>query len=168
MKKIVFMGAKAIGFRCLQCLYEQQSALEYEIVGVLTNERGKEIKSFCHAYGLPLLKTLDDYLSLSKVDIALSVQYDQILRPCHINKAEKIAINLHMAPLPEYRGCNQFSFAIINQDETFGTTLHRLEEGIDSGAVIAEKRFKIPQGIWVKDLVALTEQHSFELFQSEL
>lgn len=168
MKKIVFMGAKAIGLQCLQFLYEQQSALQYEIVGVLTNARGMEMKSFCHTYDLPLLKTLDDYLALATVDIVLSVQYDQILRSHHINKAEMIAINLHMAPLPEYRGCNQFSFAIINQDKMFGTTLHRLEEGVDSGAIIAEQRFEIPEGIWVKDLVALTEKHSFELFQSKL
>ena len=80
---------------------------------MLTNACGIEIKSFCDVHDLLLLDTLDDYLALAEVDIVLSVQYDQILRQCHIDKAGVIAINLHMAPLPEYRGCNQFFLPLL-------------------------------------------------------
>jgi methionyl-tRNA formyltransferase len=70
-----------------------------------------------------------------------------------------------MAPLPEYRGCNQFSYAIINNDKEFGTTIHRLEEGIDSGAILFEKRFQIPQNCWVSELYDITYHKSIELFK---
>ena len=73
-----------------------------------------------------------------------------------------------MAPLPEYRGCNQFSFAIIDGATEFGTTLHRLEEGIDSGAILFEKRFPIPRNCFVKELYEITEKTSLELFEESM
>ena len=65
-----------------------------------------------------------------------------------------------MAPLPEYRGCNQFSFAIVDGKKEFGTTLHKMEEGIDNGDIIAESRFDIPENCFVKELYELTYKTS--------
>ena len=66
-----------------------------------------------------------------------------------------------MAPLPEYKGCNQFSFAIIDEVNEFGTTIHEIEASIDSGPIIAEKRFFINNNLWVKDLYELTEKITY-------
>ncbi|NEQ51528.1 MAG: hypothetical protein F6K11_15525 [Leptolyngbya sp. SIO3F4] len=73
-----------------------------------------------------------------------------------------------MAPLPEYRGCNQFSFAILQKAQTFGTTLHRLEAGIDSGAILAERRFHLESDTSVQALYQQTLQASRELFDAEI
>ena len=117
---------------------------------------------------IKVLSNLNEYLDLEHVDIAISVQYHEILKKQHIEKAKEIIVNLHMAPLPEYRGCNQFSTAIINGDIEFGTTIHRLEEGIDSGAILAEKRFPIPDKFWVNELFELTVEKSFLLFKEQI
>ena len=144
MKNVVFLGSKKIGLRCLKYLIEQSKKLNYNLIGILTNERGEEILNFAKEYDIPIIFNLEDYLYLNeKVDIAISVQYHLILKEEHINKAEEITVNLHMAPLPEYRGCNQFSFAILDGKHEFGTTLHRLEPGIDSGDILFEKRFSM-------------------------
>jgi methionyl-tRNA formyltransferase len=73
-----------------------------------------------------------------------------------------------MAPLPEFRGCNQFSFAIIRDKKEFGTTIHILEEGIDSGAILFESRFPIASDIWVSDLYERTFEESIKLFKANL
>jgi methionyl-tRNA formyltransferase len=73
-----------------------------------------------------------------------------------------------MAPLPEYRGCNQFSFAIIDKAKEFGTTIHRLEERADSGAIMFERRFKIPDNCFVKELYNKTFEESLLLFKESL
>jgi methionyl-tRNA formyltransferase len=173
MKKIVFAGSRTIGYRCLEYLLENQDKFDAEVVGVLTNDEqvlGSTliISELAAKHGVPWIPSLADYLELPQVDILLSVQYHEILKKAHIDKAAEIAINLHMAPLPEYRGCNQFSFAIDNEDEEFGTTFHRLEEGIDSGAILFEKRFPIPPDCWVQDLYELTVEKSYELFEEYL
>jgi methionyl-tRNA formyltransferase len=168
MKKIVFFGSKKIGFECLQILYNLQKKTDFSIIGVLTNKRGDDIRNFCAVHQLSIIESLDDYLLLNDVDIAISVQYHLILKKVHITKAKEITVNLHMAPLPEYRGCNQFSFAILNNDKIFGTTFHRLEEGVDSGAIMFEKRFQIPDNCWVENLHELTFKKTIELFEEHI
>lgn len=86
----------------------------------------------------------------------------------HIALARKLAINLHMAPVPEYRGCNQFSFAILDEAREFGTTIHKLDTSIDGGDIIAERRFPIDQDIRVDELYNKTFEASVTLFKSEI
>jgi methionyl-tRNA formyltransferase len=168
MKKIVFIGAKNIGFLCLEHLLYSQENLNFELTAVLTNDRGQDIKKLSTQRGITVLESLEQYLTLPDVDLLISVQYNEILKEEYLKKARQISVNLHMAPLPEYRGCNQFSFAIINEEKNFGTTLHAIDVGVDSGDVICERRFSIPNRVWVKELVELTETHSFEMFKEFL
>jgi methionyl-tRNA formyltransferase len=92
-----------------------------------------------------------------------SVQYHQILKQVDINKA-KLALNLHMAPLPEYRGANQFSIAIIESKKEFGTTIHIMDRKIDHGAILFEDRFEIPFNCQVSQLYDITAQSALKLF----
>ncbi len=171
---IAFLGTKEIGYECLKYLIEKSSELNCTVSYVLTKFSGLDkssnetVYSLAKDYGIRVLEHTDEMLQMEKVDIILSVQYHQILRRKHIDQAKKIAVNLHMAPLPEYRGCNQFSFAIINNDTEFGTTLHGIDEGVDSGDILFEKRFAIPKGCFVNDLYKITFDQSIVLFKESL
>ncbi|MGB0931599.1 MAG: formyltransferase family protein [Chitinophagales bacterium] len=170
MKSIVFLGAKAVGCYCLQYLQDHSKELDIEVIAVGIGNASKahqksNIQLIAEKYHIPILQSLDD---LPECDFILSIQYHKILKAKHIAKARQLAVNLHMAPLPEYRGCNQFSFAILDEAEIFGTTLHQLEVGIDSGAILAEKRFSIPKGCWVQDLYQLTLTASRQLFAESI
>ncbi len=172
-KKIVFMGSKPIGYQCLKKLLETVPNLNAEVVGVLTTKNkldaGEEtIYKLCQQQEIPIYPSLKDYLEIPQVDIVISVQYHKILKQVHIDKAQEIAINLHMAPLPEYRGCNQFSFAIVDDAKVFGTTLHKMETAIDGGDILFESRFPIPADCRVKQLYDLTVQASVQLFEDNL
>ncbi|MFM2225234.1 MAG: hypothetical protein RJA07_1436 [Bacteroidota bacterium] len=114
------------------------------------------------------IKIISSLDAMPNCDIIYSVQYHQILQQQHIDKASQIALNLHMAPLPDYRGCNQFSFAIIDKAKEFGTTIHQLASGIDNGDIVFEDRFKIPENCFVKDLYDETEHRSIRLFKTSL
>ena len=140
MKKVIFLGAKNIGASCFEYLIENKNLLQIEIIGVLTNKRGGKILELAKNNSIKILNSLDDYLMLKTVDLAVSVQYHEILKKRHLSIAKFGTFNLHMAPMPEYRGCNQFSFAIINNEQEFGTSIHLMDEGIDSGQLFFEKR----------------------------
>lgn len=168
MKTIIYMSSKEIGYECLEYLFSQLDNFNANIIGVLTNKRGDKIKDFCGLHNIELIDGLYNFVNFKDPDFIISIQYHEILKKEHINKARKIAVNLHMASLPEYRGCNQFSYAILNKDKYFGTTIHQLEEGIDSGAIIAEKRFIIPKNCWVNELYESTYKKSIELFKENI
>src|SRR5690606_301514 len=97
-----------------------------------------------------------------------SVQYHELLPAATIRKAAKKAVNLHLAPLPEYRGCNQFSFAIMDEVDEFGVSIHEIDERIDHGTVLFEKRFPVAPRTWVASLYEETVRHGFELFCNTL
>lgn len=172
-KRVFFLGSKPVGFQSLVFLYENRKELNIEIAGILTNDNpvfGSQFNLSLYAagHGIKIIPSLEAMLSEEPADFIISIQYHQILRQVHIDRATELALNLHMAPLPEYRGCNQFSFAILDEAREFGTTIHRLEAGIDSGAIIAEKRFPMPENCFVKELYDLTEKASVELFKEQI
>lgn len=173
MKRILFLGSKPIGYRCLEYLLKHQTELGAEVVGVLSNDNARfdaslSVRSLAKSNNVHFYENLDDILELTDVDFILSVQYHLILKEPHIRVAKEMAINLHMAPLPDYRGCNQFSFAIYNGAREFGTTLHRLEPGIDNGDIIAERRFAMTGSELVNELYQTTFEESIKLFEENI
>jgi methionyl-tRNA formyltransferase len=169
-KKIIFLGSKPIGYQCFEHLIAQREALGVEIIGLLSNVRtefgeGHDLTQLAEQNNIPVIADLDQ---MPECDILYSVQYHRILKAHDINKARQLAVNLHMAPLPEYRGSNQFSFAIIDQKEEFGTTIHVMDPRIDHGDILFQKRFKIPKDCWVDDLYQLTFKASVSLFKQTL
>lgn len=173
MKNVLFLGSKPIGYQTLNFLINNSKELNINIVAVLSNDNlrfGKDfsVRALADENNIPFIENLKEILEFENVDFIISVQYHLILKQEHIDVAKSLAINLHMAPLPEYRGCNQFSFAIFNESKVFGTTLHRLESGIDNGDIIFESRFEIPENFMVKDLYDLTFQKSVELFENHI
>jgi methionyl-tRNA formyltransferase len=169
-KSVVFLGSKPIGYQCLQHLLGMQHSLGFEVAGILTQKRAEfdgdnDLTQLAAENSVPVFASLDE---MPVCDIIYSVQYHELLKQRHIAKAQEIAVNLHMAPLPEYRGSNQFSLAIIEEKQEFGTTIHRIDTRIDHGDILFEKRFPIPSNCWVKDLYDLTEAASLALFRESL
>ena len=173
MKSIAFLGAKSVGFACLKILEGLQKEGGFSIDAVFTNmsrnaEINKNMVDYAIGKGMNVYEEIDEILNLEKFDYIVSVQYHKILKKQHIDCAKELAINLHMAPLPDFRGCNQFSYAIINNATEFGTTLHVINERIDDGDILAELRFPIPDGCFVTELYDITLKKSIELFEQNI
>lgn len=168
MKRVVFLGTKPIGFDSLDYLISQQESLNYKIIAVGTKERKefsteKNISDLAQQYGITILEENE---TIPACDIIYSVQYHKILKASDIEKASEIALNLHLAPLPDYRGCNQFSFAIFNGAKNFGVTIHKIDTGIDSGDILFEDRFPLSSEWWVKDLFKESNKRGLALLKS--
>jgi methionyl-tRNA formyltransferase len=163
MLDVVFLGGKEIGFQCLCMLYDLSEKLNINIVGIGASKKGKKVIEFSKLHGLKIIDSI-----IPECGIIVSVQYDKILTKSEIKKASIIAVNLHMAPLPEYRGCNQFTYAILNQDDIFGVTLHKIVSNVDSGPILFEDRFTVPKKCWVYELYQYTYKHAIELFSNSI
>ena len=173
VKDVIFLGSKGVGHHCLNHLLTNQTKLGIRVTAVLTNDRkikpdDLSILDLCDEYDIPVLAEMDNLLTFDRPDFLISVQYHQILKEEHITRAKELAMNLHMAPLPEYRGCNQFSFAIIDDVAEFGTTLHVMGTGIDSGDILFERRFPIEPDCMVADLYEKTLIESKQLFENDI
>lgn len=63
--------------------------------------------------------------------------------PAEVLESTKVAnINFHPGP-PEYPGSGCTNFALYNQEKVYGVTCHYMAPVVDSGKIIAVKRFPI-------------------------
>lgn len=166
--KIVILGNKFISEKCFIYLINNlkmlNSTIQYYIYNEKYKEENQKLIDICSINNINTSSSLDAINSIPNIDYLISVNYYSIIPKLILNKVKKISINLHMGPLPEYRGCNQFSFAIVNDAKEFGVTIHKIDSGIDTGDILFEKRFEIPEEIYVNDLYKMAEYYSCELF----
>lgn len=78
-------------------------------------------------------------------DLFVSMSFNQILRKSIIEAAPLGFINCHAGALPFYRGRNPLNWALINDEEYFGVTVHYVDEGIDTGDIIVQHKVDIKE-----------------------
>jgi methionyl-tRNA formyltransferase len=70
--------------------------------------------------------------------------------------------NLHCGKLPEYRGRAPISRTIMNGDKELVATLHKMDEGVDSGAIAIETKIKITAKDDVNTLYKKFSENSYK------
>jgi methionyl-tRNA formyltransferase len=171
--RIAFFGGKPLSARCLQLLHTMHAHDQLEIVAVCPRPEGDrgwwsgpgvpEVRETARSLGLPVIETPEE-LAAIPVDLGLSVLYHRILSADVVAHPRCGFLNLHLAPLPHYRGCNACSHAIMNGDTRFGATLHRMDAKPDHGDVIAVRWFDIPPAATARDLMQRAEEEGYRLF----
>ena len=86
-----------------------------------------------------------DTLRSVRPDLIIVCSYSMMLPPQVLAVPAKGAVNVHGGLLPHYRGGHVTQWAIINAEREFGVTLHYIDEGVDTGPVIAERRFALDE-----------------------
>jgi len=77
-----------------------------------------------------------------KGDYIISYLSPWIIPESLLKHANKANINFHPGP-PEYPGIGCTNFAIYNQEQFFGITCHHMHPKVDTGKIIAVKRFPL-------------------------
>ncbi len=80
-----------------------------------------------------------------------------------LSKAKKASINFHPGP-PEYPGIGCTNFAIYNNEEEYGITCHHMEPSVDTGKIIAVRRFPIEKSETVYSLTQKCYSYIHSLF----
>lgn len=70
-----------------------------------------------------------------KIGLILSIQHVWVLPDAVLDAVEGRAFNLHNARLPDYRGHNAISHALLNGEKTFTSTLHWMAPKVDTGDI---------------------------------
>ncbi len=78
-----------------------------------------------------------------KVDLFVSMSFNQIFKSEMINLPLLKTINCHAGKLPFYRGRNVLNWVLINDEREFGVTVHYVDDGIDTGDIILQRTYDI-------------------------
>src|SRR3990167_9129812 len=101
-------------------------------------------------------------------ELVVSIVGTCIFTLAEISRVPLGIINLHLAPLPEYRGRYSFTHAILNGEDMFGVALHYVTEELDAGPVIAERRFSVRPDDTAWRLYLRAQRSGRELFDDVL
>lgn len=80
---------------------------------------------------------VEQVLARADADIGVVVAYGRILTRAALETMPAGFVNVHFSLLPRWRGAAPVERAILAGDETTGVSLMQLDEGLDTGPVIA-------------------------------
>lgn len=164
-KRIVFMGTPEFAVPTLRTLAERSPrgrlwAEGLDIVGVITRPdkpagRGRQllfspVKLFALEAGIHVYQpgSLRKPASLKLLrglapDIIIVVAFGQILPKDVIELPPHSCLNVHASLLPRHRGASPIAASILAGDHETGVTIMQMDEGLDTGPIIAQRAIPI-------------------------
>ena len=152
MIRTVFMGTPDFAVPSLQALLDHPG---FAVIGVVTQPdrragRGRKmkfspVKEVALAAGVAVLQPRRlrepeafDQLAALEPDLIVVAAYGQILRPNVLALPTFGCINVHASLLPRWRGASPINAAILAGDPLTGSTIMRMDEGMDTGPILAQ------------------------------
>ena len=154
--RILFMGTPDIAADCLKALYEAG----HDICAVYTRRdkpvgrkqvlTAPPVKEVALSHGTPVFqpRTLrdggeDENIRALAPELIVVVAYGCIIPPQLLHVAKYGCINLHGSLLPKYRGASPMQWAVLNGDAETGVSIMQMDEGLDTGDVLACEKIAI-------------------------
>ena len=156
--RIVFMGTPEFAVESLKRLVEGG----YNVVAVVTQPdkpvgrhqdtlQPSQVKQYAVEHGLPVLQPVKmkdpefvEQLRSYHADLQVVVAF-RMLPEVVWAMPQYGTFNVHAALLPQYRGAAPINWAVINGEKETGVTTFFLDHDIDTGRIIMQKRFPIPE-----------------------
>lgn len=89
-------------------------------------------------------QALGDWIDGLGADLVVLAGYMQILSAPFVERFRDRAINLHPALLPAFPGLDAIGQALDHGVKVTGVTVHFVDEGVDTGPVIAQRPVEVP------------------------
>ncbi len=84
------------------------------------------------------------WLAERGVELVVLAGYMQLLSPEFLERFRRRVINVHPALLPAFPGLRAVEQALEYGVKVFGVTVHFVDEGVDTGPVIAQRQVPVP------------------------
>jgi phosphoribosylglycinamide formyltransferase-1 len=84
-------------------------------------------------------RELADWLQLRGVDLVVLAGYMHLLTPVFLDRFRDRIVNVHPSLLPQFPGARAIADALDAGVDTTGVTVHYVDEGLDTGAVIRQE-----------------------------
>lgn len=169
--KTLFCGARWLGMECLARL---AVSAQIELFGAVVPGPENDVwwsdvrdADFTDALGVKRVPWRVARKTRG-LDLVVSVLTPCIFRAPLIDSVRYGVINLHPAPLPQYRGCNSYSHAILDGAQWYGVTMHYVDEQIDTGPIIARAPLQIKAQDTAWTLYQRAQPLAYRLFEEQL
>src|SRR3989337_2585711 len=153
--RVVFLGTPEFAVPSLRALAEQ-----FAVLGVVTQPdrpagRGRlprppPVKRTALDLGLPILhpEKIRPPEALAGLaawapDVIVVAAFGQILPASVLRAAPHGCLNVHASLLPRWRGAGPIQAALLHGDVETGVTIMKMDEGVDTGPILAQRSVAI-------------------------
>ena len=109
-------------------------------------------------------KAIGDYLDDLNVDLIVLAGYMKILTKPFTQRFTGKILNIHPSLLPKYPGLHTYQRALENSDSEHGTTVHFVNEDVDSGAIVLQAKVPIFAGDTVEEIELRTREQEYHIY----
>jgi len=160
--KIIYFGNNVRGTVCLRALLENKM----EIVAVIghpesTSLWGETVEAVCRQEKIPIYqpdnvnsREFMDIIKNIKFDIGILSGYGKIIHSPLLEIPPHGFINLHGGLLPSYRGSSTSRWVLMNDERIAGISILQVDNGIDTGPILAQNKFDINDNFDIKDIIS--------------
>lgn len=144
--KIIYFGKGKRGKLCL----EEIIKFNFNVVALVVDSIEDECYRYAKKKGIKILiikfinsNDIEAKLKNLKSDLFILSGYNKIIKKNIINIPKITTINLHGGALPSYRGAAPINWQIINGEKEGGCCIIEVDEGIDTGPILIQKKYQI-------------------------
>jgi phosphoribosylglycinamide formyltransferase 1 len=152
----------------LQALLDRVHGHEAEIVAVGSDQPGARALSRAEAARVPSAvfargdhpdraardAAMATWLADAGVELVVLAGYMQLLSPGFLAAFPQRVVNIHPALLPAFPGLHAVEQALAYGVKVFGVTVHFVDEGVDTGAIILQRAVELPAATAVDEVHA--------------
>jgi methionyl-tRNA formyltransferase len=150
--RVVFFGSGAFAIPSFEALL----GAGHEVATLVTQpdrEKGRgrtrhppPLKPVAEAHGIPVLQPrrirepdAQEAVRALGAELSVVVAFGQILPRTVLDMAPLGTVNVHASLLPRYRGAAPIQWALANGESETGVTTMLLDEGLDTGPILAQR-----------------------------
>lgn len=134
------IGSGKLTLDCAQQLLDSNQ----RILGVVSANRA--VRHWADKNDIPNIDSTENqeaFLGRWEFDYLFSIINPDKVSDALLALPRKSAINYHDAPLPRYAGLHVTSWALTNQEKSYGVTWHEMTSQFDAGPIIKQVEFPI-------------------------
>lgn len=168
-QKIYVIGSGAVAMHCAELLLARERKCVFL-------DSASRLSPFMHrrlsALQIPVHNVSKNnicyYLGTNTPALVLSVANMLIFPPEILTRPNLKIFNYHNSLLPAHRGVNAEAWTIYNGDKTTGVTWHKVDQGIDTGDILAQVEFSVPPHITAGELLKLQACKAIRLLEENM
>ena len=155
MSRVLFMGTPDFAVPSLKALADH-----HRVVGVVTQPdrargRGRKlavsaVKELAQERGIKVIqpstlrqREVVEWLEACSPEVIIVAAFGQMLPSAVLSLPPRGCINVHASLLPRHRGASPIAAAILSGDAETGVTIMVMDEGMDTGPLLAQRALPI-------------------------
>ena len=154
MLKVVLLANWGLGLELLKNLHLRDD-IDIKLVITQYKKNGSDIwynsvYTFACEKGYKVVKqellsydVLREYIAETNIGLMITHAFMKIIPKEVFSAPEYGSINIHPSLLPKYRGPSPTYWVLKNREKTTGLTCHYIDEGIDSGEIISQRKIVV-------------------------